>query len=348
MDPVVRRVPAGGSISIRSSGTAFPLATRAWITDPAPMPSPAVAVSSVARSLPLLAAVLGACVGDTPVTNVQPDASTPDTSTNDTGAPDTGAPDSATFSPSSLTGLVLWLDASKGVTSDGSNKVTAWSDQSGKGNHAAYVASDASVAGPPLLIANGVNGHPAIQFGNPGGTPSTTRLQIADSASLRLGTGDFYITAVAMWTNGDPGTPNSNVWGLFYHKADHPTYSGGLHFFGSFPDPIPDGTLGGGVSAGVSAATATKKLNNGTWRQIAFVRSGGTLTVRVNGTPDGTPTASATANCDATNLPAYIGALYNDFHVLQGKIAEMILVSGPLPANDVTKVESYLKAKYAL
>ena len=307
-------------------------------------------MSNLARSLPLAAALLFACVGDAPVTT-QPDASS-DTGTTDTGTTDTGivdaGPDAVAFSPASLGGLSLWLEASKGVTSDGSNRVNAWNDQSGKGNHALFVANDASSAIAPLLIANGVNSRPAVQFGNPGGSPSATRMEIADSASLRLGTGDFYISVVAMWTNGDPGTPNSNVWGLLYHKADAPNYTGGAHFFGSFPDPVTDGTLGGGSSAGIKTLTATKKLNNGVFRHLAFVRSSGTLTVRVNGTVDGAPTTGATANCDAPNIAAYIGALPNDYHQLQGKIAELILVKGPMSTKDVADLEAHLKAKYAL
>lgn len=321
---------------------------RAEIDEPRRMGSSTGGLRTDIRLVSMFVTFLAGCVGDTPATQ-QPDAGTADTGpVPDTGTQQDTGPDSAVFSPSSLGGLVLWLDASKGVTSDGSNRVTAWNDQSGKGNHATYVPNDASVAVAPLLIANGVNGRPAVQFGNPGGASSTARLQVADSASLRLGTGDFYVSVVAMWTNGDPGTPNSNVWGTLYHKADYPAYTGGVHFFGSFPDPVTDGTLGGGTSAGVNVKSATMKLNNGTWRQLAFVRVNGAISVRVNGTTDGTPTANATANCDATSVAAYIGSIANDNHTLQGKIAEMILVSGTMSSKDVADVESYFKVKYGL
>ena len=43
----------------------------------------------------------------------------------------TDASDAPAFSVGSLPGLVIWLDAAKGVTKDASNIVSAWADQSG-------------------------------------------------------------------------------------------------------------------------------------------------------------------------------------------------------------------------
>jgi hypothetical protein len=63
---------------------------------------------------------------------------------------------SASFSPSTLSGLSVWLKADAGVTLDGSI-VTAWADQSGNGNNA-------SPANDPIYIPSLINNKPSIDF----------------------------------------------------------------------------------------------------------------------------------------------------------------------------------------
>ena len=56
-------------------------------------------------------------------------------------------------------GLKLWLEADTGITLNGSN-VSAWADQSGSGADAAQTVA----ANQPLLMANSINGLPAVSF----------------------------------------------------------------------------------------------------------------------------------------------------------------------------------------
>ena len=58
-------------------------------------------------------------------------------------------------------GLALHLEADSGVTTDGSDLVTGWTDQSGFGN-------DVTGAGDPRLVADGLNGQPVIAFDGDG------------------------------------------------------------------------------------------------------------------------------------------------------------------------------------
>jgi len=58
-------------------------------------------------------------------------------------------------------GLVLWLDAGKGITA--TSGVSKWEDQSGGGNHAVQ----ATASYQPTYITNGLNGYPVVRF--PGG-----------------------------------------------------------------------------------------------------------------------------------------------------------------------------------
>lgn len=60
----------------------------------------------------------------------------------------------------SPSGLQLWVKADAGVTVDGSNNVTQWSDQSGNGNHLAPSGSTRS----PRYVNSGINGLPTIEF----------------------------------------------------------------------------------------------------------------------------------------------------------------------------------------
>lgn len=55
----------------------------------------------------------------------------------------------ASFTPTSLSGCVLWLRADLGVTLNGST-VSAWADQSGSGNH----VSQGTAANQPTFTAN--------------------------------------------------------------------------------------------------------------------------------------------------------------------------------------------------
>ena len=79
----------------------------------------------------------------------------------------------------SKTGLVLWLEADKGLATDGSS----WSDQSGAGHNATAVSGEA-----PSYVASAINGLPAAQFNG------STDMSIAGSL---LTSQQFTIIAVA-------------------------------------------------------------------------------------------------------------------------------------------------------
>jgi len=64
------------------------------------------------------------------------------------------------FQPSDSTGLVLWLQADKGVI-DSSNIVSQWNDLSGSGNNAVQINN---VTKRPLLVVNQLNGNPIVRF----------------------------------------------------------------------------------------------------------------------------------------------------------------------------------------
>jgi hypothetical protein len=63
-----------------------------------------------------------------------------------------------------MSGLTMDLEASKGVTTDGSGNVLSWADQSGNGHDASQGLSGSQ----PTLVNNAVNGGPALLFNGNG------------------------------------------------------------------------------------------------------------------------------------------------------------------------------------
>jgi hypothetical protein len=63
--------------------------------------------------------------------------------------------------PDTLTDLYRWFKSDTGITKDGSDKVSAWADQSGLGGGD---ATQATGANQPLWVASVLDGYPAIRF----------------------------------------------------------------------------------------------------------------------------------------------------------------------------------------
>src|SRR5208283_149667 len=114
------------------------------------------------------------------------DAAQPPDSSTDTGGGNDAAPvdapadspgDASTFTPASVSGLVLWLEGSAGITQNG-GAVSAWADQTSFMNNATQ--STASLQ--PTIVASAINALPAVHFnkGNTTKGSSGQELVIAD------------------------------------------------------------------------------------------------------------------------------------------------------------------------
>lgn len=292
------------------------------------------------RRLLLLSVALGGCdavlgLGDYTEGDGSgsPDVVTMDVSSNDvvvTDAPGNDADAAAPFTPMSLTGLALWLDASKGVSATGNN-VTSWQDQSGNGNNATQSTSSYE----PLHVTVGINGKPSVHF--TGGT----HLTIADTASLQWGTGDFYVAFVLAETTA------SSTYGMVFSKQLAPYPFAGPGVFANFALPTQGTSWGGQTSYVDYVSTTSTMLNDGTPRQFSLARTGTTLSVRLNGMASASTVGAAT-DVGAMGTPVSMGANQSGGQALTGDIAEVIAVSGTVSPSDVANVEAYLKAKYSL
>jgi hypothetical protein len=237
---------------------------------------------------------------------------------------------------------VLWLDATLGVTAP-NGLVNRWADRSGHANDA--IQSDASSR--PTFVPATSTARAGVRF--TGGT----YLVVDDGASLRFGTGDFYIAVVLAYT-GIPSQDQTDGYQLVYSKQLTTDPYAGVGIFANSVIPSPSSAIGGQVDNATSARTATTGLNDGTTHLFAFHRraSTKTLTARLDGLAQATTsTARVVVNVDAPSRPVFIGAQPQAGQTIQhldGTIYELIALAGTVSDDDIAGVESYLSAKYAL
>src|SRR6185369_7700007 len=108
-------------------------------------------------------------------------------------------------------GLQLWLKADAGVTAT-AGKVTAWQDQSGKGNNATQATADLS----PLLVPNAINGKPVLRFD---GVDDFLEVPDSDSLSIAGDITTFFVIKIddfatyrAVWAKTKVNQPGPNDW----------------------------------------------------------------------------------------------------------------------------------------
>lgn len=246
-----------------------------------------------------------------------------------------GDGDAGPLVPPDVPGIVLWLDAGRGIEfiSGVNGQVSKWSDQSALHNDAVQTNPQFS----PLWAPNVLNGLPAVRFPGP-----TTFLSIPDSASLRWGIADFSIIVVVQ-------RQTKVLGGLIYQKVfTTPPYTGPA-FVLTDQELEPVVQVNSNVwSAGTSLQVQKPYLLTGR-------RVGPSMQMRVNGLTQrwktGPEGAADEVDC-SSQLPSQIG--HNGYNTspwnesLGGDIAEMILVSGPITDGDLHALEDYLMAKYHL
>jgi hypothetical protein len=95
-------------------------------------------------------------------------------------------PQPATFSPSSLTGLVTWLDGADASTITlGGGTVTTWADKSGNGHDATHASGSG-----PTYSSNGLN---FTGQNMPTGTPFSSQITVVLVATQQSGGSTYYI-----------------------------------------------------------------------------------------------------------------------------------------------------------
>lgn len=228
------------------------------------------------------------------------------------------------FLATSISGCVLWLRADLGITKDGSDRVSAWADQSGTGDANKNVTQ--GVAGnQPLWNASDAN---------LGGRPSLT------FARARKDQLDSGVLAVAI--------PTGCTWFLVTYNASYDTNNnswisplasgiGGQICYINSGGPGAVGAYAGAVLAGGSMGAAP--------RAIVSAHVFSTTVGKVFGNAR---TALASGSTGAQTQPSFQVGEINAGSEPQGSVAEVIAYNRVLSQGEVETVLTALGNRYAI
>lgn len=256
--------------------------------------------------------------------------------------------DAPPFTPDSIAGMELWLDAQDistlwqdtagtvPVTND-LHSVLHWDDKSP--NAYSFTAGGAPAA---YNATAGLNGNPSVRFGGSQGLGSTG-LNLIDTVTV--------FVVVELFTTPGVGVAYS-VWRL--NDAGGPTYQEYLPInIGGYQPHSFKGDHGG-TAAGVGVADAldtsphriTYTFNNGDPTLPAsytFSIDGVTKTVLTSGNFGGAP--GDIASIGGRMVP--LGPTFSGLG-MSGWIGEVIAYNSVLSAPDIANVEAYLSAKWGI
>jgi len=223
-------------------------------------------------------------------------------------------------------GLVLWLKADQGVTTNADGAVAEWADQSGLGNNAVQTNS---VAGP-ILVVDGATGRPALEFN---GTNSQY-LSVASVPSVVI-QGDIstfcafniadVATAHTLWSK----TTNGLAFPWLYSVA-----AGG------------DLVFTRGNDNGQAPVTSTGPVKPGTPAATGAIVSGSLAPLYLDGEPNGSGVMGYGALDVGT--PLVIGALDDLTDQYAGRLSEVLIYNRALSGNDLLQVNTYLAARSSI
>jgi hypothetical protein len=244
---------------------------------------------------------------------------------------------SLSWTPSALPGLVLWLDAAKGIGATTGSLVSLWSDQSPSHND----ATQSNASYQPLLLGSDIGGLPGLRFDG-----VRTFLAIADKPSMQWGMSDYTIAVVARFSI-TMGTTNQM---LFQKPTVNAPWDGpSLYVRGDKP------SLGTTATSQISENVYTTSAQNGL-NDVPHLftgrRFGSTIQIRVDGVVAGESNQVPAVDLSSVGQPVMIGQNgYQPspgFEALQGDISEMVAVAGSITDADLLSLECHLVTKYGL
>jgi hypothetical protein len=229
------------------------------------------------------------------------------------------------FSPTSISGLQLWLRSDMGITLSG-NQVTGWADQSGTGDSNKNMVGAGGSANPTFNASDNMYaGFPSVSF--------------RDSLSQ-------YMKSTGTWAS-----PVAQPYTIFVVANDDGTVGGGAEIFvGGDTVTNPwlynnDGVysiLAGGTNLTTSiSATGYPEVFRGEY-------DGASSAIGISKTtPNLTGTVGA-GSVGAGTDGVWLGAdnQYMSGHFLNGKIVEVLIYNSILAYSNMILVQSYLSARY--
>ena len=230
------------------------------------------------------------------------------------------------FLPSSLSGMKLWLRADMGVTADGSNRVSAWADQSGNGNN----FTQGGGSSKPLYVASGLNGLPHIDFNQ-----ATSHLAGPALSALMAASGKTVVIVYTVDTASTTGAADAYLGNGVMGQS--------TEYFG-----VGVTTSGGSVRVLASTypsawKTAFFSIAPAPYSSALFVfHDGVTLGVEDISLVSGSIGAGATGSLTATT---YLGRNSTP-NYFDGKISEVITYNRQVSGAEYTALRGYINGRY--
>jgi hypothetical protein len=233
------------------------------------------------------------------------------------------------FNPKSVAGMLLWLDASTGITLV-SGQVDVWADQSGNGNNA---TAPSSVLRPDYS-ATGFKGKAAIDKTS---TPNLTSVKVGLRLASQLSLGDFTIIAVRQKTGA---AANRSV----YLTRDN---SAGSFYMGVSPDGSGVDSINGANVSAFSLGNAYATSNQYNIGITCTRRAGTVAKQQLNNNAELTYNSAATTTLLLQNLLYYTsnGSATYDF---TGFFAELLVFNNSISDADKNLIMKYLNDKYSI
>lgn len=222
-------------------------------------------------------------------------------------------------------GLVLWLQADKGVTTDASGLVTKWEDSSGNLND----ANQTTLGTPPTLVPNALGGKPVVEFNG-----DKDELKIEHSASVTVA-GDISTFFVVRFADFDTFRA---VWAQTHNNLPSPN-----DYYAVPGTGVPRVYRGHGTGSGLGSSDGTA-LPADTFIITGWDAAGKTVTHYLDNQVLNSSDINATLG--DTGDPVLIGTRGDQFTRMKGDIAEIVIYNRTLPQADRDALHTYLRKKY--
>ena len=230
------------------------------------------------------------------------------------------------FTPASLTGILLWLEADEGVYTDAGSTICVnnndrlyqWNDKSGNGYNFTETAFK------PWFKTNILNNHPVIGFYYPDNSAS-------------------FISNTSLANNQKPQTI-AIVIRLEDVTANGVIYGGQSGTTGGFQLDVNSNHFRLVSPGGAVIGSNTSSISIDTWYLlIATYDASGNYTFTLNGSSDGSGTNDRTL----INYASSIGKDSSNI-VMKGDIAALVRTSAIITSDEKTNLATYWNTKYVI
>ena len=229
-----------------------------------------------------------------------------------------------------IPGMRLWLRADSGVITEVANKVVTWEDRSGNGLDVTQPTQD----NQPTRVPAALNGAPIVRFDGTNGYLQRTSVLGSDLFDNNTDT----VFIVQKQAGGDARSSTFSWAADNYNRfMVHATYEDVIYYQVS-------SNAGGGDQ--ISAPQPPGWDDQ--WHVLKLIRDGGNGQINVDGIGLSSPTATfSSPGNNSSTADLFIGrdGFTNWF---EGDIAEILVFSRALTAQEQQTVENYLSEKYGL